>query len=434
MTTATRRRRIRRNLTATATAVIAGIALSACAGGGGGAGNADAFTYLHVTEDPATPAIIQSLADDECAAENETLPFEEESIAQAQLDQQVQLLAGQKALPTMFSAGGAPAVTESLDEAGQLADVEAALEELGVGDDILPAAKSTIAALYGGNVNALPFQFNIEGFWYNKTIFAELGLDEPETFDELTTAAQTISDAGIQPFATGASGQGWPVTRLISGYLFRLLGPDAMAAVRDGDAELTDPEYVEAAQAVADLGAAGFLGEAPEAVDYDTIISDFLSGKAAIMYMGSWVLPNFADEEANTIGSENIGLFAYPAVEGGEGSVDQLPANVGVPTALSKDLYTDEVGAWVGCIAENFGAAALEENGQISGFRVNSEVETDDLTALVQEKIEATTESVVWFETYFSPKASTTSWNNIGPLVNGNISAEEFMSLVQADL
>lgn len=433
MITATGRRRFRRHLPLSATVIAAGFLLSACAGGGG-AGGAESFEYLHVTEDPATPAIIQSLADDQCAAEDKELPFKEESIAQAQLDQQVQLLAGQKALPTMFSAGGAPTVTQSLDEAGQLADVEAALDELGVGDDILPAAKSTIAALYGGNVNALPFQFNIEGFWYNKTIFAGLGLEEPATFDELTDAAQTIAGAGIQPFATGASGQGWPVTRLISGYLFRLLGPDAMADVRDGKAKLTDPEYVEAAQAVADLGAAGFLGEAPDAVDYDTIISDFLSGKAAIMYMGSWVLPNFADDEANTIGSENIGLFSYPAVEGGEGSVDQLPANVGVPTALSQDLYTDEVGAWVGCIAENFGAAALEENGQISGFRVNSEVETDALTTLVQEKIEATTTSVVWFETYFSAKASTTSWNNIGPLVNGSISAEDFMSLVQADL
>ncbi|MEU1161910.1 hypothetical protein ABZ372_14690, partial [Streptomyces sp. NPDC005921] len=52
---------------------------------------------------------------------------------------------------------------------------------------------------------------------------------------------------GIQPFS--ASGQqGWPLTRLISGYLYRSLGPDALKDVADGKARLTDPGYVKAAQ------------------------------------------------------------------------------------------------------------------------------------------------------------------------------------------
>ncbi|KQO97815.1 ABC transporter substrate-binding protein [Leifsonia sp. Leaf264] len=417
-----------------AAVAVSTLALSACGSGGGSSAAPTKFTYLHVTEDPATPAIIKELAGNECTTEDKALPYDDQSIAQAQLDQKVQLLAGQDALPTMFSAGGAPTVTQALDEAGQLVDVAAELDKLGVSDDLLPAARSTIENLYGGNVNALPFQFNIEGFWYNKQIFADNGLEVPTTWDELTNAAKVLNDAGVQPFATGASGQGWPVTRLISGYLFRELGPDAMADIRDGKTKLTDPEYVKAAQAIADLGTAGYLGKAPEAVDYNTIISDFLTGKAGIMYMGSWALPNFADETANKIGSENIGFFAYPEVEGGKGSIDQLPANIGVPTALSQKSYDKNVGAWVKCIAENFGSAALKESGQISGFKVNTPVETDDLTTLVQQKIEETSQSVVWFETYFSSKASTTSWNNIASLVDGKITAEEFMKLVQADL
>jgi raffinose/stachyose/melibiose transport system substrate-binding protein len=432
--TTARRRHTRRIVPVMAAIAVSTLALTACGGASAGSSGASSFTYLHVTEDPATPAVIAKLAKDQCATEDKALPFKDESIAQAQLDQKIQLLAGQKALPTMFSAGGAPSVTTDLDKAGNLVNVEDELDELGVGDDILPAAKSTIAALYGGNVNAMPYQFNIEGFWYNKAVFAQAGVQVPTTFDELDAAAQKLSDAGVQPFATGASGQGWPVTRLISGYLFRLLGPDAMAAIRDGDAKLTDPKYVEAAQAVADLGKKGYFGPAPEAVDYNTIISDFLTGKAGIMYMGSWVLPNFADEKQNTIGSENIGFFPYPTVEGGKGTIDQLPANVGVPTSLSSKGFDNKVGGWVKCIAQNFGSTALEESGQISGFRVNTPVETDELTTLVLDKIESSTESVVWFETYFSSKASTTSWNNVASLVNGKMTAEEFMKAVQADL
>ncbi len=433
MTTASRRVS-RRIVPVMAALAVTTLALTACGAASTGSTGPTSFTYLHVTEDSATPAIISELAGNECTAENTALPYKDESIAQAQLDQKVQLLAGQDALPTMFSAGGAPTVTSALDSAGQLVNVEDELTKLGVADDILPAAKSTIAALYGGNVNALPYQFNIEGFWYNKAIFAEQGLEVPTTFDELTDVAKKLSAAGVQPFATGASGQGWPVTRLISGYLFRLIGPDAMADIRDGKAKLTDPEYVEAAQAIADLGAQGYFGPAPEAVDYNTIVSDFLTGKAGIMYMGSWVLPNFADDAQNQIGSDNIGFFPYPTVEGGKGTIDQLPANIGVPTALSSKTFDDKVGAWVKCIAENFGSAALAKSGQISGFKVNTPVETDALTTLVQDKIAASTGSVVWFETYFSSKASTTAWNNVAQLVDGKITAEDFMKLVQADL
>ncbi len=435
MTTASRRRLSRRLVPVLALAGATMLALSACSGGGGGAATgATKFTYLHVTEDPATPAIIKELAGNECSAANKALPFDDQNIAQAQLDQKVQLLAGQKALPTMFSAGGAPTVTQSLDKSGQLVDIDAQLTKLGVADDILPAAKSTIKALYGGKMVALPYQFNIEGFWYNKKLFAANGLSIPTTWDELLADAKALNDAGVQPFATGASGQGWPITRLISGYAFRELGPDAMANVRDGKAKLTDPAYVKAAQAVADLGAKGYLGKAPEAVDYNTIISDFLTGKAGIMYMGSWVLPNFADATADKIGADNIGFFPFPTVPGGKGTIDQLPANVGVPTALSKSAYNDKVGAWTKCIAQNFGSAALAKSGQISGFKVNTPVKTDALTSLVQQKIASTTTSVVWFETYFSAKASTTSWNNIASLVDGKISADDFMKLVQADL
>ena len=62
---------------------------------------------------------------------------------------------------------------------------------------------------------------------------------------------EQLDAAGIQPLSASGE-QGWPLTRLISGYLFRTLGPHAMQAVADGDAKLTDAEYVEAATAKLD--------------------------------------------------------------------------------------------------------------------------------------------------------------------------------------
>ncbi|MFF7682658.1 ABC transporter substrate-binding protein [Microbacterium sp. NPDC007973] len=406
------------------------LALTACAGGG--SAGATSFSFLVNQENTTIPELLTSLSTDQCKAENDAQPLQVETVPQTQLDQKLQLLAGQNALPAQYAAGNAPALTKELAQGGQVLDLDKTLTDLGVIDQIEPAAISTIEQLYGG-FNVLPYQYNIEGVWYNKQLLADNGIDVPSTWDELSAGAAKLQAAGVQPFSASGE-QGWPITRLISGYIFRDLGPDALQKVADGDAKLTDPEYVAAAQAVADLGANGYFGQGVGSIDYDTAFNTFLTGKAAFFYMGSWALANFADESANQIGSDNIGFMPFPDVAGGAGDSSQTPANVGLPMALSAKAYTDDTGKWLTCIANNYGAQSLSEADTISGFKVNGDVQVDDLTALVQDRIASTQESVLWFEALFNAKATETSQKNAAQLVTGAISPEDFMSLVQADL
>src|SRR5262249_30549376 len=156
-----------------------------------------------------------------CSAANAALPLQVQTVPQTALDQKLQLLAGQGALPAMFAAGNAPATLKTLVKAGDVADFQAALTQLGVIRDRETAAISTIHSLYGG-FYVLPDEFNIEGIFYNKKIFTANGIAVPQTWDQLTAAAATLQAKGIQPLS--ASGQqGWPITRLISGYLYRSL-------------------------------------------------------------------------------------------------------------------------------------------------------------------------------------------------------------------
>jgi len=407
------------------------LALTACTGGGGSAG-ATSFSFLVNQENTTIPELLTSLSTDQCKAENDAQPLQIETVPQTQLDQKLQLLAGQNALPVQYAAGNAPALTKELAQGGQVLDLEKTLTDLGVIDQIEPAAISTIEQLYGG-FNMLPYQYNIEGVWYNKLLLADNGIDVPSTWDDLSSGAAKLHAAGIQPFSASGE-QGWPITRLISGYIFRDLGPDALQKVADGDAKLTDPEYVAAAQAIADLGADGYFGQGVGSIDYDTAFNTFLTGKAAFFYMGSWALANFADESANQIGSDNIGFMPFPDVAGGAGDSSQTPANVGLPMALSAKAYNEDTGKWLTCIANNYGAQSLSAADTISGFKVNGDVQVDDLTALVQDRIASTQESVLWFEALFNAKATETSQKNAAQLVTGAISAQDFMGLVQADL
>jgi len=65
---------------------------------------------------------------------------------------------------------------------------------------------------------------------------------------------------------------------------------------------------------------------------------------------------------------------------------------------------------------------------------VNGNVDVAPLSQLVQDEIGKTQESILWFEAYFSPEATTTSQNDGGLLGSGQLSGEDFMKQVQASL
>lgn len=410
------------------------LALTACGGSGGGDSAAPSeLSVLVNVENDAAQTALTALSEGACQTQNETLPLSIETVPQTNLDQQLQLLGGQGGLPVLYSAGNAPALTKTLDESGSVADFQEVLTGIDAIDNIQPAAISTIEALYGG-FKVLPFEYNVEGIWYNKQIFAENNIAVPETWEDLVSAAETLDGAGVQPFSASGE-QGWPITRLVGNYLFRSIGPDALQAVADGEASLTDPEYVEAAQAVADLGAAGYFGEGVGSIDYDTATNQFLNGSAAMFYMGSWALSDFSDEARAEIGYDNIGYMPFPNVDGGEGDSSQIAANVGLPITMNATAINEDTESWLGCIAENYGSVALSEADRISGFVTNEPVaDLPALTQEVQERVDSTEESVLWFEALFSTQATTSSQTNAASLVTGGITPEDFMALVQADL
>ncbi|GGO65186.1 ABC transporter substrate-binding protein [Microbacterium nanhaiense] len=418
-------------------------ALAGCAGGDGGstggsasgAGGGDEpekFTVLTANENQALEDQLQMLADGPCAEENAAMPIEHQKTAQADTTQKVTLLASQNALPQHFIAGtDMVRPTGDLGAGGLVADYK---EVLGDGfSNILPAAASTVENVYGQMVS-LPYQYNLEGIWYNKAIFEEVGIEEPQTYDELLAAADALEAAGYQPLTT-AGADGWPMTRLMGMYIFRNVGPDAMAKVKDGSAKLTDPEYVEGAAALQDLATSGYFGTGFQTMDGGTSTAQFLTGKAAMKYDGSWLLSNINDPSQNEIGEENIGFMPFPAVDGGAGSIDQWAANAGAAMAANAKTMGPKTEAWFGCIAENYGKQALETSGIVSGFQVNGEVaDVAPVTKMVQEKVADIDETVLWFEALFDAKTGSLASTNGSLLVSGDMSPEDYMAALQASV
>lgn len=436
----------RRSMIVTGLALASVVSLAACAGGTepGSSGDAaggdfpgsdpESFTVLTANENPTLEAQLDALAADQCKAENEALPLVHEKTAQADTVQKVTLLASQDALPAHFIAGTAMVRPDGdLGVADLVLNYEDLLTQTGAWDNILPAAASTVNNVYGQMVS-LPYQYNLEGIWYNKTAFAEAGLAEPKTFDELTAASEKLAAAGYQPFAQAGS-QGWPLTRLMGMYIFRNVGPEAMTDIRDGEAKLTDSDYVAGAQALQDMAEEGFFGDGFTSLEPEAATAAFLTGKAAMKYDGTWLLSNINDASQNQIGADNVGFMPFPAVTGGKGSIDQWPANAGTAMAANPKLAGPKVADWFSCIAENYGQQALQDAGVLSGFKVNGEVtDIPETTAVVQEKISEITETVLWFEALLDSKSNSLASSNVALLTTGQMTPEQYMADLQASV
>ena len=266
-----------------------------------------------------------------------------------------------------------------------------------------------------------------------RKILADHGIPVPTTVAELTAAADKLKAAGVTPF-TASGKTGWTISRWIGALLFRSLGPNAMSDIKAGKAKLTDPQYVAAAQQLQDMGKAGYFSNGVTNIDYDTEFSQMLNGQAAMMYMGSWFLAQVNDPKLNKVG-DAIAFAKFPGVNGGKGTIEETPANVGSPNAMSKPLFGPKVGAWLTCIVKNYGSASLKEQGSFSGLKVNTPVPNlPPLTTQVQDVITGTKTSVLWFEALFNQKATTDASNNAAPLLTGNMSAQDYMAKLQADL
>ena len=388
------------------------------------------FTVQTANENPALREHLEALAGNQCKAENEALPIEMLTVAQADVVQKVTLLASQGAMPAHSIAG-----TAMVRPDGDLgaANLVVNLSDVGALENVLPAVVSTEEKVYGGVVS-MPYQYNIEGIFYNKQIFADNGIEEPQTWDEFVAISEKLQAAGVTPISQ-AGAAGWPLTRVIGMYIQRNVGPEAMADIRDDKAKLTDEAYVAGAKAFADYAAKGYFGEGVSSRDMDQAQNMFLSGKAAMFYDGTWFLSAINDPDRNTIGAENVGFMPFPAVDGGKGSIDQYPANAGAPMVFSSDAYGPKTEAWVKCIAANYGQEALQSTGTISGFKVNGEVtDLSPNTAEIQERIAGIDETVLWFEALFDPKSNSLASTNMTLLVTGQMSAEDYMAQLQKSI
>ena len=188
---------------------------------------------------------------------------------------------------------------------------------------------------FDGKVLAIPFG-GLSGcdIFYNKTIFEEVGIEVPQTIDELEAACDKLLEAGYVPFSL-ANGSKWTGSMYYMYLVARHSGNDefnAAYAQEDGGS-FTSDAFIWAGEKIQDWVEKGYFNEG-----FNSLVTDNGEDRAllydntcAMMLHGSWQERSIM-ADSQEWADANLGVFRFP--EDAEAKEKGVPQNVEIGTAI----------------------------------------------------------------------------------------------------
>lgn len=205
-------------------------------------------------------------------------------------------LASPKDLPTLTQAYPHWMINAMQDEL--LVDLKPYIENETIGsenyNDMLEGFKT--ASEIDGKIYGMPFNKSTEVIWYNKTLFDELGLEVPKTFEEFAQVAKTITEK------KGIAGAGFDALNNFYTTYLKNKGVDF-----NSETDVTSAESVEAANYYLDGIKEGYFRIAGT----DMYLSGPFANETLGMYVGSNAGESFVKQGVD--GKFEIGVAPYPA-------------------------------------------------------------------------------------------------------------------------
>lgn len=274
------------------------------------------INWYHIQNNDPGKTLWQTMADEYNAAnpgvkvnvnylENEAFKTKLTTLLQAQTP------------PDLFQSWGGGGLREQA-EAGQVQDITSAVSSWA--NTVNPGALGMYQV--DGKQYGIPFDLGLVGFWYNKQQFADAGITAPPaTWADFLADVQTLKDKNITPIAL-AGKDTWTGAFYWAYLAVRECGKEGMdKATTTGD--WTDPCFVKAGADFKQLIDLDPFQEGFGAAPWDGAGSSaaaMATDNGAIQLMGQWLPGTVSANSADKQGmGDNLGWFAFPAVDGGAG-------------------------------------------------------------------------------------------------------------------
>ncbi len=265
---------------------------------------------------------------------------------------------------------------------------------LPIPDEDMPYIADTTKGKFNGKSYVVPYKKQVGGFFYNKKIFAENNLAEPQTYQDLVELCDKLKNANITPISMGLK-DGWPQLVLASLILSADLlteNPDWGLDRNAGKTTFTSPEFKKALNKYADL-TKNYCNDNMAGVSYTQMMELFFTGKAAMMPMGSWL----QGEEQRVKPDFETGFFPVPS----DKNADNIAVWINEGLSISaKTEYPEQCKRFVEFFMtdEEWYGKFLKTEMLFPTTKKAVEYEKSSLRKEIEEKIKPMTEVENWYD------------------------------------
>lgn len=428
-----------------AATVAATLALASCSGGGGGTTPTDVNPQGEIVpreiswllSRPADGGVITAMKEIAADYATDHPGFSLNLITtpdRPSYIQKYETLAAANKLPELFDTDATP-FAQKLATQERMINVDTLLKDLNLEKDFRPAALN-YQRFDDGSLYMVPFEFQLETFWYNSELFKSAGIETPKSLDDFPQMCKDLRAKGITPIALDGQDQ-WPLERYMAYYPFRMAGPEYITNLKNGKAKFSDPAGKAAAEWLASLGAAGCFQEGFSSTGYADAQALFTSGKAAVYNIGTWELGNLATEKLDAGVRDSVDYFTLPIIDGAVTEANEYVTPSGIGMAINAKSYDP--------LVRDFLAFALKKypevyagTGALSPTTTAETTIPADATKLYKRAVEqadtvGASIAMPW-DTQLDPATNTRLQQELTLLVQGDITAEDFITTMDASL
>lgn len=202
-------------------------------------------------------------------------------------------------------------------------------------------------------------------FWYSRSAFREMGLREPESWDELLRLCDRLKSGGTIPFAVG-NRELWPGGNLGAYFVAQYAGVahyNRVLGLAPGTG-LDDPLFVRALDFVADLHARGYMNQGVGGVGTEDARSLHAQGRAAFHPIGDWMVTQSEEKDA-----EDLDAFRLPRLPGQCGDDTTLLALATGYMIHRRTRYPEEARALLRHLTSDAVQREWSRHGHLSALR-----------------------------------------------------------------
>ncbi|SEU05062.1 raffinose/stachyose/melibiose transport system substrate-binding protein [Salinibacillus kushneri] len=305
-------------------------------------------------------------------------------------------------------------------------DMYASLDDVINKDDFVSG--TTEAFSVDGTTYGLPLELNTSYIFYNKAIFEEYGLEEPQTLEELKDIVATLNENDVTPIALGNK-DAWTGSMWYMYLADRLSGnEDVLTNAINRENSFEDPALVQAAEEVQNLVGADAFVEGFNGLADEEAKSMFMAEQAAMYLIATWDLPNYTtNEDVSQEFRDNVGYFKFPTV-GGNGNTNSYIGGTGVGLFVAENSdVKEEAKKFASYLVEQWGERAVTDVGVIPGTKVDAEsMDLPEMYNNVLNDLNTAENITLYADVQMNAEDAQVHLDAIQALFGGEITPEEF--------